>query len=273
MVDLPALPTTILRVVRAIEDGAASSAQIEQIIINDAAVTAKVLKTVNSPYFGMARQVTSVNHAIQVLGLTQLRNVTLSIGVLNALSTTSPRIQQFQKTCWERSFVSAAVAHKIASEKGLPKDALDAVLIGALLHDIGELFLLTLFNVPYTEVKTRSIKLGQAMSKVERQILGTSHADLGASLAEKWSLPGELVDMIRYHEMETEFPEVPPLLACVHLADRIVNRLEAEGDIEARYPFVQSALDWAGFTEESLAKYQAFAAEQLEKARAEPDAA
>lgn len=244
MVDLPAMPTTVLRAVKAIEEGQ-SALQIERIILADPAITSKVLKTVNSPYFGMSRTVTSVSHAITVLGMSQLRNVVLSIGVLNALSTTSPRIQELQRRCWSESFASAASACRIAQMKGLGKGAQDTILIGGLLHDIGQLFLLTLFNVPYSEVKTRSLKTNKPMFEVERAVLGTTHAELGASLAERWSFPPELVDMIRLHEGGTS-EALSPSVSCVHLADRLINRLESEGDVEARFPFDPSAVAWLG---------------------------
>ncbi|MBX3095980.1 MAG: HDOD domain-containing protein [Fimbriimonadaceae bacterium] len=270
MVDLPAMPTTVLRVVKSIEEGDASASQIERIITGDAAITSKVLKTVNSPYFGMARQVTSITQAITILGMNQLRNVTLSIGVLNALSSTSPRIQAIQKSAWESSFASASCATRIAKAKGLSNTVVETALVGGLLHDIGQLFLLTLFNIPYTEVITRSRRLALPLHHVERQVLGTTHAELGASLGERWSFPADLVSMIRLHDGEIGAEDLTPSVACVHLADRIVNRIvnPDEPDIDARYPFDPNIVGWSGLTEEQFNEITEEVKGDIEKAKA-----
>lgn len=267
MVDLPAMPTTVMRVVRAIEGGEASAAQIEKIITADAAITSKVLKTVNSPYFGMPRTISSVNQAIQILGLNQLRNVTLSIGVLNALNTTSPRIQALQQQCWEQSFASASAAHRIAVKKGLAKPQQEAVLIGGLLHDIGQLFLLTLFNIPYTEVQTRSKKQVAPLHEVERQVLGTTHANLGASLAERWSFPADLVEMIRDHDGDPTAETLNPTVACVHLADRIVNRIIEPESAEEIYPLDPRFAEWLNLSDAELTEIVEATMKDMEQAK------
>lgn len=269
MVDLPAMPTTVLRVVKSIEEGDASASQIERIITGDAAITSKVLKTVNSPYFGMARQVNSITQAITILGMNQLRNVTLSIGVLNALSSTSPRIQAIQKSSWELSFASASCATRIAKAKNLNNAVVESVLVGGLLHDIGQLFLLTLFNVPYSEVLTRSRRLNLPLHNVERQVLGTTHAELGASLGERWSFPADLVSMIRLHDGEIAASDLSPAVACVHLADRMVNRIVnvEETDVDTRYPFDPTIVAWSGFTEEQFDAISVEVRSDIEKAK------
>jgi HD-like signal output (HDOD) protein len=270
MVDLPAMPTTVLRVVKAIEEGDASASQVERIIVGDAAITSKVLKTVNSPYFGMPRQVTSISQAITILGMNQLRNVTLSIGVLNALSSTSPRIQAIQRTSWEASFASASCATRIARSRNVSNAIVESILIGGLLHDIGQLFLLTLFNVPYSEVLTRSKRMNHPLHQVERQVLGTTHAELGASLAERWSFPSDLVSMIRLHDGEVADTELTPQVCCVHLSDRLVNRImnEGEGDLDAQFPFDPAVLTWANFSEAELTELADQVKEDIAKAKA-----
>ena len=146
---------------------------------------------------------------------------------------------------------------------------IETALVGGLLHDIGQLFLLTLFNIPYNEVLTRSRRLGIPLHHVERQVLGTTHAELGASLGERWSFPAELVSMIRLHDGEIAPEELTPSVACVHLADRLVNRLvnTEEPDVEVRYPYDPNIVAWSGFTEEQLAEISAEVLGDIQKAR------
>ena len=100
MVDLPSLPTTIVQVVQATESETVSTQQIEDLIGTDPAIATKLLKVVNSAYFGMPRQIGSISQATAILGMHQVRNLVLSIGVFKALSGDSTRIELMQRRFW-----------------------------------------------------------------------------------------------------------------------------------------------------------------------------
>lgn len=266
MVDLPALPTVVMQVVQATEKDTATTTEIENLLSADAAITTKLLKVVNSAYFGLPRQIVNVNQTIAILGMHQVRNLVMSIGVLNALSSPSPRIVEVQKAFWQHSFASASCAESIARSKGMPKKDMETIFIGGLLHDVGRLFLFTLFNLPYQEVLKESATRGEALSSVEQRILGVTHAELGGILAEKWNFPDGLIQMIRHHD---PLPEgtVSGEIYCSHIADSVANQLAPTEIVGSSGPVDARALAWLGYTDEQWGQLQERTAQQVELAK------
>lgn len=225
MVDLPALPHVVMQVVQATERDTVTTTELESLLSTDAAITTKLLKVVNSAYFGLPRQVTNINQTIAILGYHQVRNLVMSIGVLNVLNSPSPRIAEVQKAFWANSFAAASAAEMVAKHKRFSRHQSESIFVGGLLHDVGRLFLLSLFNLPYLEVIKESIAREEPLSQVEARVLGVTHAELGGALAEKWNFPETLVSMIRWHEAPSMLTPEDPQVSCVHVADWLANTL------------------------------------------------
>lgn len=266
MVDLPALPTVVMQVVQATEKEDATTTQIEDLLSSDAAITTKLLKVVNSAYFGLPRQIVNINQAIAILGMHQVRNLVMSIGVLNALSSPSPRIVEVQKQFWQQSFASASCAEQIAQAKGLPKKDMEMIFIGGLLHDVGQLFLFTLFNLPYQEVLKESVAKSESLSSVEQRILGTTHAELGGVLAEKWNFPDRLIEMIRLHDPVPETCSSEGVF-CAHLADQVANMISDRTAVGIPGPASDRAWAWLGFDSAQIEDLKSKTAHQVDLAK------
>lgn len=269
MVDLPALPTVIVRVLQATEKDTVTTSEIENLLSTDAAMTIKLLKVVNSAYFGLPRQVSNINQAIAILGMHQVRNLVLSVGVLNALSSPSPRVIEVQKAFWEHSFAAATCAQTLAARKGLSTLDQDLAFVGGLLHDVGRLFLFTLFNQPYQQVMSESAKLGEPVTVTEVRVLGTSHAELGGMLAEKWNFPAALGDLIRHHEEPQTLtnPEHGTKLYCVHAADRLASELWEGGENAKQWPWCPKVVEWLNFTPDEMSSIREEVKGFVEQAR------
>jgi len=269
MVDLPALPTVVFRVLEATDRETVTTAEIEALISADAAITSKILKVVNSAYFGLPRQVGSIAQAISILGLHQVRNLVLSVGVLNALSSPNPKILDIQKKFWEHSFASATCAQTLAKRKGLSSREQSTVFLGGLLHDVGRLFLFTLFNQAYQNVMAESVRLGESTLVTEQRLLGTTHAELGGALAVRWNLPDDLAEMIRHHEEPETVTNKESLarLYSVHIADRLsCENWEKETESTLR-PWSDEATEWLGFSDQAITELRVEVAEYLKQAK------
>lgn len=251
MVDLPAMPNVIASVLEATERETVSTTEIEKLISADQAIITKLLKVVNSAYFGLPRQIGNINQAITILGLHQVRNLVLSIGVLNALTSPSPRIVAVQKRFWQHSFAGASAAQMLARMKGLGAADQELVYVAGLLHDIGRLFLFTLFNLPYQDVLRESTRKGEPLSVVEDRVLGTTHAELGGMLAEKWNFPQPLVEMVRDHECDEDVVGSPALY-CIHVADRLADKIAGEEIAGPASPIQPHVLTWLGMNDDEL---------------------
>jgi len=263
MVDLPALPNVVMLVLSATERENVNNAELEKLISADQAILTKLLKVVNSAYFGLPRQISNISQAITILGLHQVRNLVLSIGVLNALASPSSRIQEFQRKFWQHSFTSASAARSLANQRRLKTPEVELAFVGGMLHDIGRLFLFTLFNLPYQDVIRESNRKDEPVLEVEHRVLGTTHAELGGALAERWNFPVPLVDIIREHETPAAGKE-SPVLYCVHVADRIADQVAGSDIVGKTSPVDPKVVEWLGMDEDQYAALVAEAKEQVE---------
>jgi HD-like signal output (HDOD) protein len=243
MMDLPALPTVVLQVMRASESETVRTAEIEGYICGDTALTVKLLKVVNSAYFGLPRQVTSVGQAIGILGLSRVRSLVLTVGVLNALSTPNPSVAQIRQAFWMTTFSAAAAGNAVAKRMGLDQRSQELAFIGSLLADVGRLFILTMFPAQYNQCLLEADRAQRSLVEVEERILGMDHATLGSQLAERWSFPVKLTEVIRTHE----FPEGENLVArCVHAGDRLSAQATHPNSAVDVWPWDPSVRAWLG---------------------------
>ena len=267
MVDLPAMPAIVMQVVQATERDDVTTAEIEELLNKDPAMATKVLKVVNSAYFGLPRQITNIGHAVAILGLQQIRNLALSLGVLNALSSSNARVRDIQRMFWQNSFAAGCCAGHISRKRGLNKRDAELVFVGALLHDIGRLFLLTLFNIPYQQVMRESTNRTLPMRLVEQKVLGTTHAELGAELAERWNFPVDLVKLIRNHDGEFN-EETTDAEFAVHICDVFADSIAEPEFVGLVTPVNGRARVWAGLTDEDAAEIRTKMKESLEQSQA-----
>jgi HD-like signal output (HDOD) protein len=241
MVDLPALPTVVLQVMRASEKEDVRTAEIEGYICADTALSVKLLKVVNSAYFGLPRQVTSIGQAIGILGLSRVRSLVLTVGVLNALSTPNPTQAQMRQEFWKVTFTAAAAAQLVAKKMALDVRSQELAFIGALLADVGRLFILTIFPNQYQQCLIEADRNSRSLVEAEQRVLGMDHAALGAQLAERWAFPVKLAEIIRTHE----FPEGDNLVArCVHAADRLAAELTNPNSAAEVWPWDPAVDGW-----------------------------
>jgi HD-like signal output (HDOD) protein len=268
MVDLPAMPAVVVQIIEATDKETVSTAMIESHLNSDAAIAAKLLKVVNSAYFGLPKQVSHTGQAIAILGIQQVRNLVMSLGVMNALTSTSPKIQEAQLNFWRHSFGSAACAQALALKSGLDRKGQELAFISGLLHDIGRLFMVTAFFPQYQHVLDEAMKQGKSLVEVEMGVMGVAHDELGAVLAERWNFPDRLVQVVRLHErpdgvLESELLQ---LVGCVHAADRIAS-IGWLGEASAPvWPWNSRAMDAVGLCPKAIEPFKKATRERVEQA-------
>lgn len=252
--DLPALPAVVTRLLEVTSRDETTSSEIEELIGSDQAISTKLLRVVNSSYFGLPRQVSSIGQAVVILGFQQVRNLVLSVSALSVFTARTPRAREIQRTCWEHAFGAASAAQEVARLKRLDQRDQETAFLGGLLHDVGKLFLFSTFTANYQVVLANAEKKKQNIAVVERPVFGYDHAEIGQRLALAWNFPEQLVILIGRHE--GGFGGEPfPLLYCVHAADRLANAVQAgesdwpDGTID---PAVMAWLGFDGATSEKL---------------------
>jgi len=245
MKDLPALPTVVTRIMEVTNNETASAAELERLISSDQAISAKVLRVVNSAYFGLSGQVSSIGQAIVILGFNHIRNLVLTLAATSMFHTQGDEASRLRIGLWKHAFATASCAQLIARKKRLDPRDHELVFVGGLLSNLGCLFLLSEIPNGFKQAfKTRE-RQGGSLAAAERGVVGMSHAEIGQELGIKWRLPEDLALLIGRHEGPFAGEPIPPLYV-VHAADRYAS-LVCTGDhlLDAELdPLVDTWLSW-----------------------------
>ena len=211
---VPSPPAIHDELSRALASQSTTLDDITRIVKSDPAISAKVLQLVNSAYFGHGHVTSSISRAVVELGIEQLRNVAAAV-FASMPTVTFPG--------WSLEVVRAESAKVAQIARSLVTGHLaDDAFAAALLHDVGQIALALGVPDTYREVLRRA-QLGESLVDVERELVGTTHADIGAGLLQIWGLPPVIVEPIRFHHDPSRAPEAAVDIAnAIHTADQQV---------------------------------------------------
>lgn len=222
--DLPPLPAVVVRVMQTLNDPTTSAADLNRLISSDQAIASKVLRLVNSSYYGFPRRISTITHAVVILGFNTVRNLTTSLGVFKTFESNNVSALD-RGQFWAHSIGVAVAAGVIAKRKAIPTKLVDEVFVGGLLHDIGKLFLDQYFPDQYAIALKLSRAAKISIWDAEKTALGVGHALVGKRIAEKWNLPPSLTSMITLHHQPAFAKEFFEITAVIHTADRLARKL------------------------------------------------
>ncbi|WJW75329.1 HDOD domain-containing protein [Thiohalobacter sp. IOR34] len=264
--ELASLPEVVMRAVDLINDPDSSAAEIGDVIAEDPALTARLLKIVNSPFYGFPSRIDTVSRAITVVGTLELLDLILATSVIKVFSGIPPELIDMD-AYWEHNLYTAVTARVLARRHRAP-DA-ERYFIAALLHDIGALVLYRQLPDESTEALRRVRDNGEVLHCVEREILGFDHGEVGAELLRNWRLPEAFIEAARYHHFPLEAGRYPLETALVHLADVITSAVHApDGEAGQVPPMEPRAWELVGLPVESMEAVVNEADVQFAEARA-----
>jgi HD-like signal output (HDOD) protein len=261
---LPPLPPIVSKILEEMDKEEVSINQIEQLLSADQALVAKVLRIVNSSYYGLSGQVRSLSQAIVILGMQQVRNLVLGISAMGVLQPKNLKDHSLLQRLWSESFATAVGARVIGKSRNLCELQIELVFVGGLLHRIGKLFLLIYFEDKLAETRSLADRLSMSDIDSERQVLGLSHREIGRRLGEQWRLPQDLIGLISYEEIpvgaedEDNYRIVDAAsIACELGADGQSKPVDAAAQSIAWVGF--DAADWDWFKREVSMRVEAMA--------------
>lgn len=193
--ELPALPKAACHIMAVIEDPRTTATRLEKALAMDQALTAKVLRIANSPFYGAARQITTVSEAIVRLGFVTIRNWTLVTASRSVFL--APGAGMLYQKIWRQSVLSAMGSQLVAQAVGRVQP--EGVFIGGLMQNIGQLVLARSHPELFQEILAVSAETGEPYHEVESRVLGFDHGELGALLLREWNLTEDLEDAVRWH--------------------------------------------------------------------------
>ncbi|HUZ18883.1 MAG TPA: HDOD domain-containing protein [Spirochaetia bacterium] len=215
--ELPAFPDNIVFLQKLISDPESEISDIARQISMDPALTADLLKVVNSAQFMLPKRVDNIAEAVKLVGMRGLRNLLYSYG-------TQKILDRGQKWLWDHSYRCAFYAYNLAKNFKKKRDILDDAYVGGILHDMGKI----IFSDVHPELldKITSFCASKNIPKnfIEDLAAGLNHAEIGGLIAEKWNFPESLVASIKYHHEPLESgPEHADVVYTVYLANAICN--------------------------------------------------
>ncbi len=226
---LAPMPHMVQNIFKVCNDPTSSGRDLADEIKVDQALTTKVLKIVNSAYYGFHREIGNVDHAVVVLGFEEVKNITLAACIIHTYPYSSNEVfnrDQF----WLHSMSVAYVARSLRSyvPEIIPQDAF---VIG-LLHDFGKVVLSQLFHKHFLEVVQVAAERKQPLHVVEREFADIDHAEIGSLVGESWDLPPALIRSIQYHHDPGTAYRHEYAIHLVHLANYFchVNNVGSSGN-------------------------------------------
>ncbi len=229
---IPSPPFIYRKLQEVLNDPDSNIEDISGVINVDPGLTTRLLKIVNSPFYGLSSEVDSISHAINILGTEQLVDLVLATEVMNKFRGI-PRDMIDLEEFWKHSIACGLASRMIAKKMNEQKP--ERFYLAGMLHDIGTLILCK--EVPSTarECLAQSTYKGEHLYKTETSILGFNHADLGRALLKKWSLPERTVEAVGFHHTPLQAKSHPRFATIVHVADIMAYEMKVGNSGE---PFI-----------------------------------
>lgn len=221
--NLPTLPIVVTQILKIVGDEDSGASDIQQILRRDQALTGKIMRLVNSSFYGYAGKIKDLQQAVVILGFDTIKSVALSATVFSAFSKTDRRAFD-REGFWRHSIAVAVAARRLAMAAKHP--AAEEAFVAGILHDVGKVVLDEYAPAEFDAVLAYVAEKDVLIYEAERAVLGFSHAQIGRWLATKWALPADFVDVIFYHHQPGNAQKAPQLTAFAHVGDVLARTLK-----------------------------------------------
>ena len=232
-------PDLYFKLKKVIENPRSSFKAIAEVILHDPALSARILKVANSPFFNPGFKVESIDRALTFIGMNQLEELVLGTAVMESFKDIPTDLIDIN-AFWKHSIGCALSARLIAEH--IREPGKDRFFLLGILHDIGSLIIYKKSPKAAQKALELSEKNSEFLFQVENQIHGFNHADVAASLFRLWKLPEELVQIIAKHHIPTESKTFSKESSIICLADLLAHGLNLRGTGEGFTPPIDDAL-------------------------------
>ena len=221
---MPSLSVTVSKIIEVTKNPQATAKDLNRVISLDPVLVGKVLKLINSAYYGLQNKVTSLVTAIIMLGMNTIKNLALSTAVLGSMKKDSNFKALNIDGFWRHSIGVGVLSKLIAAKIGIPATKKEEYFIGGLLHDIGKIPLNELFEESYMKAIRAADMKKAKLSDMEKEFIGITHTEVGKMIAGKWNLMDETFECIlHHHDPNMASKKNYKLVTSVHIADIYCN--------------------------------------------------
>ena len=266
---MPSLPTSVTKILEISNDPRTSPADLNTVISLDPVLMGKVMKLINSAYYGLSQEITSLVRAIIMLGINTVKNLALSTAVLVNLGKARGQNALNMDGFWRHSLCVGVTSKLIAKKRGINPKVLEEYFIAGILHDIGKIPLNNRLSEKYIFSLSVSDRDHIPMNVAEKKTLGLDHSEVGKIIIEHWNLSADIGDAVSFHHNPLEYDGPhKDILYTVCCANYFANYFEIgfSGD---RYPagMPQDIFQYLGITLEYLEEIEDIVNSEIEKAR------
>lgn len=235
---LPPMPAVITKVMELTNDPNCTAQELQKVIGMDEVLSSKVLRLVNSARYGFPRRITTLSHAVILLGFETVRNLAIGVATVRLLLRHGANCPVNRQRFWEHSLETGLAASALA--KHLRKDLIlrEEMFLAGLLHDLGILFLSQIFPEQYRAVIEQCRSLEETYP-IEQEVLGVTHGEVGAMMAEHWNLPPMFAEVMRHHHAPAEGLSFYHHVSAVYLGDILSHSIGGGEPIPELPPHIQ----------------------------------
>ncbi len=265
---MPALPVTVGKVVEIANKQGTSPVDLNKVVSMDPVLTARVLRLVNSAYYGLSTRVTTLVRAIIMLGVNTVKNLALSAAVLDNLGKAEHFDALEMQGYWRHCLGVGAAGKNIFQKNWGPPDAVEEYFIAGLLHDIGKIPLNSVAAEAYIESMMLADRGRKPLYQTEKDGLGMDHLQVGELIARNWSITENLIDAIVWHHNPLGYNGVHTRLVYVVATANYFVNIAGLGYAGDRYPetLPNEVYHKLGITADYLDEIEDSIAEQISKA-------
>ena len=265
---IPSLPTSVTKVLEICNNPNTSPADLNHVISLDPVLVGRVLKLINSAYYGLGQTVTSLARAIIMLGINTVKNLALSTSIMGHMTPKKASSGLDMEGFWRHSLCVGVAVKLLAKKRGIDTKLIEEYFTAGLLHDLGKIPINAVLEKEYMLTVADSDRNRVPLFQAEESSLGLNHSSTGTMICDAWKLEGAVRDVILYHHNCEEYSdEHKDILFSVAAANNfaVMSEIGFSGD---RYPSPLSPEIWDALkiTEEAFLDIESNVFNEIEKA-------
>lgn len=267
---MPSLSTTSTKVMEICNNPTTSPNDLNRVISLDPVLTGRVLKLINSAYYYFPKEVTSLTRTIVMLGMNTVKNLAVSMAVMECLGGDGSFQALSMDDFWSHSICVGVAAKSLAAIKNIPVTMREEYFVAGLLHDLGKIPMMNGFPDEYSKALELTKIENVPLHEAEDTVFATDHCTVGGMIADKWQLSGTLTDVLcHHHDPEKASDEHSLLVAIVALGNIYSNTIEigSAGDSVHDEPMTNYLLEKVGISWDKLSGLYETIVDEIEKAQ------
>ena len=262
---LPTLPAIVSHINQLMQNPRTSAEEVGRAIMTDQAISSRVLKLVNSAFYGFPGRIGTITHAVVILGFSTVKNIVLTTSILKVMGKNQKHSGMDMEEFWFHSIATGAIARLMA--KKLNYEWAEEAFLGGILHDLGKLVLYQFAPEEFAKVAEVRDKNGGLLFDAEKSVLSLSHQELGVWLSEKWNLPADLTTVMGYHHRPSLSGNHLKLVQLIHVADILTRAMQWGSGGDDSIPIIDAqAWEATGILKRHLDEFLGECEEEVEKA-------